>query len=107
MIISTLLILYSFNTHLITSSSKLGHSYILVIEIPPFYFTLKSIFKGDLFNLIPKPSNSYSIIFLCFIGRVASRTIHIKLQVLATAITYLPLPLPSFAPSIIPGKSNN
>lgn len=27
----------------------------------------------------------------------------IKLQVWATAMTYLPLPLPSLAPSIIPG----
>lgn len=32
-------------------------------------------------------------------------TIHV--HDLPTAITYLPLPLPSFAPSIIPGKSNN
>jgi hypothetical protein len=40
-------------------------------------------------------------------GRVASSTIIIRLQVLATAITCLPLPLPSLAPSIIPGKSNN
>lgn len=62
---------------------------------------------GCLFNLIPNPSNSYSINFLCLIGLVQSNTIQIKLQVLATAITYLPLPLPSLAPSIIPGKSNN
>lgn len=40
-------------------------------------------------------------------GFVQSKTMQIKLQVLATAITYLPLPLPSLAPSIIPGKSNN
>ena len=33
--------------------------------------------------------------------------IRIKSQVLATAIIYLPLPLLSFAPSTIPGKSNN
>lgn len=31
----------------------------------------------------------------------------IKLHVLATAITYLPRPLPSFAPSMIPGKSKS
>lgn len=31
----------------------------------------------------------------------------IRLHVLAAAITYLPRPLPSLAPSIIPGKSNN
>ena len=31
----------------------------------------------------------------------------IRLAVLATAITCRPLPFPSFAPSIIPGKSSN
>lgn len=44
---------------------------------------------------------------MCIAGLVASKTIKIKLQVLATAIIYLPLPLLSFAPSTIPGKSNN
>lgn len=68
---------------------------------------MKYIGGGVLFNLSPNPSNSCSMSFLCFIGLVASKTIQIKLQVLATAITYLPLPLPSLAPSIIPGKSKS
>ena len=92
---------------LINSSSKSGVSTILVIEIPPFGLILKSIVGGSLLSLIPKPSNSFSIIYLCLIGFVASKIITIKLQVLATAITYLPRPLPSLAPSIIPGRSNN
>lgn len=89
------------------SSSNLGASCVLEIAIPPLSLLLKSIKGGYLFNLIPNPSNSLSMIFLCTIGLVASKTIKIKLQVLATAITYFPLPLPSLAPSIIPGKSNN
>jgi hypothetical protein len=47
---------------------------------------------------MPNPSSSLSMIFLCPIGLVASRTMTIKLQVLATAMTYLPLPFPSLAP---------
>lgn len=39
-------------------------------------------------------------------GLVASNIINNKLQVLATAMTCLPLPLFSLAPSIIPGKSS-
>ena len=80
--ISTFLTLYSFNMHFIKSSSKSGLSTVLVIEIPPLSFSLKSINGGYLFNLIPKPSNSLSIIYLCNNGLVASRTIQIKLQVL-------------------------
>lgn len=77
------------------------------MAIPPLGFFLNSILGGFLFILIPNPSNSFSITDLCLIGRVASRIIIRRLQVLATAITYLPLPLPSLAPSIIPGKSSN
>lgn len=40
-------------------------------------------------------------------GRVASSTMMIRLQVLATAMTCLPLPFPSLAPSIIPGRSKS
>jgi hypothetical protein len=47
------------------------------------------------------------MIFLCCIGLVASSTMMIRLHVLATAMTCLPRPLPSLAPSIIPGKSSN
>jgi hypothetical protein len=60
-----------------------------------------------LLSLIPKPSSSLSIILLWVSGFTASRTIKMREQVLATPITYLPLPLPSLAPSIIPGKSRS
>jgi len=104
---SALLILYSWQIDFIKSSSRLVKSTVFVIAIPPLGFYLNVIAGGDLFNLIPKPSSSFSIILLCVNGFRASRTIKIKLQVLPTAITYLPLPLPSLAPSMIPGKSNN
>lgn len=77
------------------------------MAIPPLGFFLTSSYGGYLFNLIPKPSSSLSMIFLCVSGLVASNTMTIKEHVFATLITYLPLPLPSLAPSIIPGRSNN
>jgi hypothetical protein len=103
---SAFIIRYSCKIYLIKSSSS-SQSTCLEIEIPPFCFYLNSILGGCLFNLIPNPSNSFSIILLCFKGLVASSTIIIKLQVLATAMTYFPLPFPSLAPSMIPGKSNS
>lgn len=51
------------------------------------------------------PSSSFSIILLWDIGFAASSTINNTLHVLAVAITCLPLPFPSLAPSIIPGRS--
>lgn len=50
---------------------------------------------------------STSIILLCPRGFNASSTKTIRLHVLATPITCLPLPLPSLAPSMIPGRSSN
>lgn len=75
--------------------------------IPPLSFFLKVMFGGCLFNRRPKPSNSCSISRLCPSGLSTSRTMKIKLHVRATAMTCRPRPLPSFAPSIIPGRSNN
>ena len=88
------------------SSSK-SQSTVFVIYNPPFSFFLISMLAGFLFNLIPKPSSSLSMIFLCIKGLQASNTMMIRLQVLAVEITCLPLPFPSLAPSIIPGKSSN
>lgn len=75
--------------------------------IPPLSFFLSLILGGLLLRRIPKPSNSYSMIFLCCKGFNASKTMKISEHVLATAITCLPRPLPSLAPSMIPGKSSN
>lgn len=47
------------------------------------------------------------MIFLWPIGLVASSTIMMRLHVRATAITCFPLPFPSLAPSMIPGKSKS
>lgn len=105
-ITSALGILYSLNTEQINSSS-ISHSTNFYILIPPFNFLTNYILGGSLLSLMPNPSSSLSMIFLCVKGLVASRTITIILQVLATEITYLPLPLPSLAPSMIPGRSSN
>ena len=40
-------------------------------------------------------------------GWTASKATNIKLNVLATFMTWLPFPFPSLAPLIIPGKYNN
>ena len=53
--------------------------------------TLTLIFGFSLFKRIPKPSNSYSIIFRCVNGFIASKTIRIKWHVLATPMTCFPL----------------
>lgn len=89
------------------SSSKIVSFTTYWIDIPPIFVFFNIIFGLLLFNLIPNPSNSYSNLFFIVNGFVASKTNKIQSQVLATAITYLPLPLLSLAPSIIPGRSNN
>lgn len=75
--------------------------------IPPLSRFINFIYGTRLFNLIPKPSNSYSIFRFIARDLVASRTISNKSEVLAVAITYLPLPLLSLAPSMIPGRSTS
>ncbi len=62
-------------------------------------------YGGSRFKRIPTASNSCSSSLLCSAFFVASRIITIKSLVLAALITCLPLPFPSAAPSIIPGKS--
>mmetsp|Transcript_18681 Transcript_18681/g.58016 ORF Transcript_18681/g.58016 Transcript_18681/m.58016 type:complete len:293 (-) Transcript_18681:248-1126(-) len=74
---------------------------------PTFSFFLNTMLGGFLLSLMPKPSSSFSITALCVMGFITSSTIRIRLQVLAVAITCRPRPLPSFAPSMIPGRSSN
>lgn len=57
---------------------------VAVRLMPPLSFFLKPMLGGLLFKRIPKPSNSFSIIFLCPKGFRTSRTIKIKLHVRAT-----------------------
>lgn len=63
------------------------------------------MFGAFLFNLIPNPSSSFVRIAKSFSGLSTSRTMKMRLHVRATAMTCRPRPLPSFAPSMIPGKS--
>ena len=57
---------------------------VAVRLMPPLSFFLKPMLGGLLFKRMPKPSSSFSIIFLCPKGFRTSRTIKIKLHVLAT-----------------------
>ena len=66
----------------------------------------KKTYGGSQFNRIPTASNSASSNALCSAFLVASRIIRMRSLVFAALITCLPRPLPSAAPSIIPGKSN-
>lgn len=57
---------------------------VAVRLMPPLSFFLKPMLGGLLFKRRPKPSNSFSMIFLCPKGLRTSRTIRIKLHVRAT-----------------------
>lgn len=90
-----LLILYSLMTDLIAAGVSSFRGTEFVMRIPPFSFFEMEILGGFLFNLIPKPSSSFVRIAKSTNGFRTSRTMKIRLQVLATAITCLPLPFPS------------
>ena len=74
--------------------------------MPPLSFFLNAMLGGVLLSRIPNPSSSLSMILLCCSGFSTSRTMKMRLHVRATAITWRPRPFPSFAPSIIPGRSS-
>lgn len=89
---SALLIRYSLNTALTSSGVRCVKGTVLVMLIPPLSFFLKVILGGSLLSLMPNPSNSDSIIRLWVRGLLTSRTMNMRLQVLATAITWRPRP---------------
>jgi hypothetical protein len=62
-------------------------------------------YGGSLLSLIPTASNSASSKALCSAFFVASKIIRIKSLVFAADMTWRPLPFPSDAPSMIPGRS--
>lgn len=62
---------------------------------------------GSLLSRIPTASSSASRRARCSARLVASRIIRIRSLVLAAEMTWRPLPFPSAAPSIIPGKSSS
>jgi hypothetical protein len=75
--------------------------------IPPVFMTFTYMFGFSLFNLIPTDSSSLVILAFYSSPFDASRTIIIMSDDLPTAMTYLPLPLPLAAPSMIPGRSRS
>lgn len=77
-----------------------------MILIPPLSFFRKTIFGGSLLMRIPNPSSSFSMTRFSVSGLLTSRTMKIKWQVFATAMTCRPRPFPSFAPWMIPGRSS-
>mmetsp|Transcript_8949 Transcript_8949/g.31584 ORF Transcript_8949/g.31584 Transcript_8949/m.31584 type:complete len:254 (-) Transcript_8949:193-954(-) len=74
---------------------------------PPFSLRCTTISGGSLFSRMPKPSSSCSMMRLCVIGLLASSTIRMTLHVRAVPMTCRPRPLPSLAPSMIPGRSSS
>ena len=74
---------------------------------PPVGSLLTMMFGFCLLILIPIASNSLWIFFFYSFPLSGSKMIRIKSDALATAKTYLPLPLPCAAPSMIPGRSSN
>ena len=63
------------------------------------------MFGGFLLSLMPTASSSFSSSALCSAFFVASSTIMMRSLVFAAEMTCRPLPFPSAAPSIMPGKS--
>mmetsp|Transcript_2968 Transcript_2968/g.8655 ORF Transcript_2968/g.8655 Transcript_2968/m.8655 type:complete len:208 (+) Transcript_2968:487-1110(+) len=98
---------YSVRIALIESSSRWVSLQVAAKLMPPdtFFSTLMS--GGCLLSRIPTPSSSRSMIFFCAMSFIASRTMMRHEQVRATAITCRPRPLPSRAPSMIPGRSSS
>lgn len=89
---SALLIRYSLRTAFTSSGVRWVSGTVFVMLIPPFSFLLNVMLGGSLLSRMPNPSNSDSMIFLWVRGLLTSRTIKIKLHVLATAMTWRPRP---------------
>ena len=82
-----LLILYSLMTDLMAAGVSSVRGTELVMRIPPFSFFEILILGGFLLSRIPKPSNSLVRIAKSTNGFKTSKTIKMRLQVLATAMT--------------------
>ena len=89
------------------SSSRCGCGIAERYMTPPFSLRVRTMFGGVLFRRMPKPSSSRSMMRLCVMGLDASSTIRITSHVRAVEMTCLPRPLPSLAPSIMPGMSSS
>ena len=81
------MILYSLMTDLMAAGVSSVRGTELVMRIPPFSFFEILILGGFLLSRIPKPSNSLVRIAKSTNGFKTSKTIKMRLQVLATAMT--------------------
>lgn len=75
--------------------------------MPPVFLRLKWICGGARFSRMPTASSSRVRMALCASFLAASSTMRMRSLLLATEITWRPRPLPSDAPSMIPGKSSS
>jgi hypothetical protein len=100
---------YSLRLALLRSSIQgiFPHLTMVCKLMPPLSFLRNTMFGGSLLSRNPNPSNSCSMSFLWPSGLRTSSTMKMREHVRATAITWRPRPLPSLAPSIIPGKSKS
>mmetsp|Transcript_21838 Transcript_21838/g.66289 ORF Transcript_21838/g.66289 Transcript_21838/m.66289 type:complete len:272 (+) Transcript_21838:716-1531(+) len=98
---------YSVKIALMESSSKCVSRTVDEKLIPPEIFFSTLISGGFLFNRMPTPSSSFSMIFFCWMSFIASSTMMRHEHVRATAMTCRPRPLPSRAPSMMPGRSSS
>ena len=105
---SALAIRYSPRIAATPRSSRCVSSFIDVEKLrPPFSFFFTVIAGGRLLRRIPTPSSSFSITRLWPSGFIESRTMMTCWHVRAVEMTCRPRPLPSFAPSMIPGRSSS
>ncbi len=102
------LTLYSLQICVIVSSSVSISSKgcFIFTTSPPFSHFWIWIFGGAQFTRMPKPYSSFSIFCRTVQGLLLSSTMRMMEHVMATEMIWRPRPLPSLAPSMIPGVKN-
>mmetsp|Transcript_19741 Transcript_19741/g.46785 ORF Transcript_19741/g.46785 Transcript_19741/m.46785 type:complete len:240 (+) Transcript_19741:544-1263(+) len=100
---------YSLRMTRMPSSSRCVRPPLTEVEKlrPPLSFFVTTMAGGFLLSRMPTPSSSRSMIRLWSSGFMASRTMMIQWHVRAVEMTCRPRPLPSLAPSMIPGRSSS
>ncbi len=103
------LTLYSLQICVIVSSSVSINSKgcFIFTTSPPFSHFWIWIFGGAQFTRMPKPYSSFSIFCRTVQGLLLSSTMRMMEHVMATEMIWRPRPLPSLAPSMIPGVKKN
>lgn len=90
-----------------TFSLRWVRAFVLFNFTPPSLVGVMAIWGGLLLSRIPTFYNYRLIFTLCSSAFAAYSTIRIMSEFFATAITCFPRPLPSAAPSMIPGRSSS